>query len=152
MYPVNDRSLFSSEWTRINDRIRWFKLKAIMISGRTLAQGAGCECKMSPDFFKAVSVCSLSTEDYKNLGLSDEKNAIVKNEHGSAVFSVRVDAGLPPGIIFIPMGPWANVLVGPDTGGCGTPQFKGVEVEVLATDRAVQDVRKLFRDMVRAEA
>jgi len=148
----NDRSLFSGEWTKFKDRIRWFKLKAIMISGRTLAQGAGCECKMSPDFFKAVSVCSLSDEDYKNLGLTDGKNVLVKNEHGHAVFSVRIDAGLPPGIIFIPMGPWANVLVGPDTGGCGTPQFKGVEVDVLATDETVQDVRELFRDIGRAEA
>jgi len=127
-------------------------LKAIMISGRTLAQGAGCECKMSPDFFKAVSVCSLSEEDYRNLGLSDEKNVILRNEFGSAVFSARIDAGLPPGIVFIPMGPWANVLVGPDTGGCGTPQFKGVEVDVFATDLSVQDIHDLFRDITRAEA
>ncbi len=124
-------------------------MKAIMISGRTLAQGAGCECKMSPDFFKAVSVCSLSDEDYKTLGLTDKRNVVIKNEYGSAVFSARIDEGLPPGIIFIPMGPWANVLVGPDTGGCGTPQFKGVEVEVQATDRAVQDVRDLFRSIVK---
>lgn len=127
-------------------------MKAIMISGRTLAQGAGCECKMSPDFFKAVSVCSLSEEDYRNLGLSDEKNVILRNEFGSAVFSARIDAGLPPGIVFIPMGPWANVLVGPDTGGCGTPQFKGVEVDVFATDLSVQDIHDLFRDITRAEA
>lgn len=127
-------------------------MKAIMISGRTLAQGAGCECKMNPDFFKAVSICSLSEEDYKSLGLTDGKNVAVKNEFGQAVFFARADAGLPPGIIFIPMGPWANVLVGPDTGGCGTPQYKGVEVEVLSTDEPVLDVRELFAGVGRAKA
>ncbi len=127
-------------------------MKAIMISGRTLAQGAGCECKMSTDFFNAVSVCSLSEDDYKNLGLTEGKNVLIKNGHGSTVFSARIDAGLPPGIIFIPMGPWANVLVGPDTGGCGTPQFKGVEVDVSETDLQVLDVRDLFRDMMPSEA
>ena len=127
-------------------------MKAIMISGRTLAQGAGCECKMNPDFFRAVSICSLSEEDYKSLGLTDEKNVLVKNKFGQTVFSARVDAGLPSGISFIPMGPWANVLVGPDTGGCGTPQYKGMEVEVLPTEQSVQDVRELFADIVRAKA
>lgn len=118
-----------------------------MISGRTLAQGAGCECKMSDDFVKAVSVCSLSEEDYGALKLSEKKNVRVRNPHGQTVMSARVDAGLPPGMIFIPMGPWANVLVGPDTGGCGTPQYKGVEVEVETTDMAVQGICELFSEI-----
>ena len=119
-------------------------LKAIMISGRTLAQGAGCEAKMTQEFFKAVSVCSLSEDDYKALKLSEGKNILARNSFGQTVMSARMDAGLPSGMIFIPMGPWANVLVGPDTGGCGTPQYKGVEVEIEATDLPVQDIRDLF--------
>ena len=58
--------------------------------------------------------------------------------------SPRMDEGLPREVVFIPMGPWANVLVGPDTGGCGTPHFKGVKVEVVATDEPIQDIRDLF--------
>ncbi len=127
-------------------------MKAIMISGRTLAQGAGCESKMSADFFKAASVCSLSEKDYNSLGLSDGRNVLVKNSFGQAVLSARMDAGLPPGMVFIPMGPWANVLVGPDTGGCGTPQYKGVEVDVEATDKPVLGARELFGDIGRASA
>lgn len=122
-------------------------MKAIMISGRTLAQGANCESKMSPDFLKAVSVCHLSNEDYSSLGLSGGKNVLLKNEFGEIVLSPRMDAGLPREMVFIPIGPWANVLVGPDTGGCGTPQFKGVKIEVVATDAPVQDLRDLFLNM-----
>jgi formylmethanofuran dehydrogenase subunit D len=122
-------------------------LLATMISGRTLAQGAGCESKMSPDFFKAVAVCHLSEKDYKSLGLSEGKNVLLKNEFGQVVLTVKVDAGLPESMVFIPMGPWANVLVGKETGGCGTPHFKGLEVEVAATDSPVLNIRELFSDM-----
>jgi formylmethanofuran dehydrogenase subunit D len=124
-------------------------LKAIMISGRTLAQGVACENKMSADFLTAASVCSLSQGDYQQLGLSEGKNVILKNGFGQAVLSARTDPGLPAGVVFIPMGPWANVLVGPETGGCGTPHFKGVEVEVEATEAPVLGVRDLFRDITR---
>jgi formylmethanofuran dehydrogenase subunit D len=127
-------------------------LKAVMISGRTLAQGASCECKMSEDFFKAVSTCSISEKDSSSLRLSEGRNVLVKNDFGRAVLSVRVDGGLPPGMIFIPMGPWANVFVGPDTGGCGTPHYKGVEVDVEATDESVLTERELFRSIERASA
>lgn len=124
-------------------------MKAIMISGRTLAQGVACENKMSADFLAAASVCSLSQGDYQQLGLFEGRNAILKNGFGQAVLSARSDPGLPTGVVFIPMGPWANALVGSDTGGCGTPQFKGVEVEVEATEAPVLGVRDLFRDITK---
>lgn len=127
-------------------------MKAIMISGRTLGQGAACESKMSPEFFRATSVCSVSEEDYKSLGLLQGKNVQISNDFGHAVLSSHVDPGLPRGMVFIPMGPWANVLVGPDTGGCGTPHFKGVEVNVEATNAPVLEIKELFRDIGGAEA
>jgi len=127
-------------------------VKAIMISGRTLAQGAACESKMSPEFFRATSVCSISEEDYESLGLSQGKNVQISNGFGQAVLSAHTDLGLPPGMVFIPMGPWANALVGPYTGGCGTPQFKGVEVIVEATNAPVLEIKELFRDVGMAKA
>lgn len=123
-------------------------MKAIMISGRTLGQGATCEAKTSPEFFKATSFCSLSEEDYSSLDLKEGGNVRVATPFGEVVVSARTDDGLPSGMIFIPMGPWANVLVGPNTGGCGTPQFKGVEADVASTDMLVKDVRELFGDLV----
>lgn len=118
-----------------------------MISGRTLAQGAECENKMSPDFFKAAALCHLSENDFRMLGLSDGKNVLLKNEYGQVVLTAKADPGLPDRMVFLPMGPWANVLVGKDTGGCGTPHFKGVEVEVAATDLPVLDILELFTQM-----
>ncbi len=120
---------------------------ATMISGRTLAQGAGCESKMSSDFVKAVAICHLSEKDFKSLGLSEGRNVLLKNEFGQVVLTAKNDAGLPDSMVFIPMGPWANVLVGTETGGCGTPHFKGLEVEVAATNSPVLNIRELFSDM-----
>ncbi len=127
-------------------------MKAVMISGRTLAQGASCECKKSDEFFKAVSTCSLSEQDYSALGLTEGSNVLVKNAFGQVVLSGRKDSGLPSGMVFIPMGPWANVIVGPDTGGCGTPHYKGVEVDVEATERPVLTERELFKPIRRSSA
>jgi len=123
-----------------------------MISGRTLAQGANCESKMSDEFFASASVCSVSEADFKSMELSEGGNISISSAHGRAVLSYHVDPGLPPGMVFIPMGPWANLLVGPDTGGCGTPQFKGVEVNVQPTGDTVLQIRDLFRDLSRAKA
>ena len=127
-------------------------MKAIMISGRTLSQGASCEQKMSIEFLKAVSVCHLSEENYRLLDLCEGKNVLLKNEFGEAVLTPKMDVGLPNDMVFIPMGPWANILVGKDTGGCGTPQFKGLEVDVAATDSHVLDIRDLFKPLRRAKA
>lgn len=126
-------------------------MKAIMISGRTLAQGATCESKMSPEFFKATSSLSLSEEDFGSLGLAEGKNVQVSNEFGRVVASARPDKGLPKGLVFMPMGPYANAVIGADTAGSGTPQFKGVEVEIEPTDMPVQGVREMFRGMRRAQ-
>jgi formylmethanofuran dehydrogenase subunit D len=120
---------------------------ATMISGRTLAQGAGCESKMSPDFFKAVAICHLSEKDFKSLALSEGRNVSIKNEFGQVVLTAKADGGLPDGMVFIPMGPWANMLVGMETGGCGTPHFKGLKVEVAATNLPVLNIRELFSGM-----
>lgn len=126
-------------------------MKAIMISGRTLAQGATCESKMSPEFLKATSSLSLSEEDFSSLGLSEGKNVQVSNQFGQVVASARSDKGLSNGLVFMPMGPYANAVIGPDTAGSGTPQFKGVEVEIKPTDMPVLDVRDMFRGMRRAK-
>ena len=102
---------------------------------------------MSLDFFKAASICHLSEKGFKSLELSEGKNVLIKNEFGQVVLTAKKDAGLPDNMVFIPMGPWANVIVGKETGGCGTPHFKGLEVEVAATNSPVLNIRELFSGM-----
>jgi formylmethanofuran dehydrogenase subunit D len=102
---------------------------------------------MCDDFTKAASLCFLSEEDFKSLNLSGGMNVLIKSAYGRVVMVPRIDKGLPPGMIFMAMGPWANSLVGSDTGGCGTPQFKGIEVELETTDEPVMDIRSMFTNL-----
>lgn len=104
---------------------------------------------MSPVFPKEVAFCSISEEDFKSLDLPENGNVMVSSDFGKTVLKARRDDGLPSGLVFIPMGPWANALVGPETGGCGMPQFKGVKVEVTSTGEKVLEVRELFADLRR---
>jgi len=37
-------------------------------------------------------------------------------------------------MVFMPMGPWANLVVSPETDSTGMPSFKGVVVEIEKAD------------------
>ncbi len=52
--------------------------------------------------------------------------------------------GNPDGLVFIPMGPWANAVVDPDTKGCGMPGFKGIPAVVEPTDEKAPTMPELM--------
>ena len=53
------------------------------------------------------------------------------------------------GIVFIPCGPWANMIVGSETNGTGMPSYKGVNVEVTpAPNEIVLDVKQLLEKVM----
>lgn len=120
-----------------------------MISGRTLNQGTSTEAKMGLAFGEETSTCALSEDDLSVMGLSGGGNVLIASPFGREVLRIRADKGLPSGMVFIPMGPWANSLVGPDTYGCGMPNYKGVEVEVTPTKEPVKNIRELFAALQR---
>ena len=46
------------------------------------------------------------------------------------VRAVKTTQGPHPGLVFIPMGPWANQVTSPNTYPTGMPHFKGVKVTI----------------------
>ena len=68
----------------------------------------------------------------------------VKTEYGEVVVKIKENTGNPDNIAFIPMGPWANAVVDPDTKGCGMPGFKGIQAEVEATDDRILLMKELI--------
>ncbi len=115
----------------------------VLITGRTLDQGATVEEKLTEEYFKAVSYIELSEEDFKALGLQEGDRVKVKTDFGEVVVFAK-KANLPKGLAFIPMGPYANQVVDPSTDGTGMPQFKGVKAVVEKTDEAVRSVKELL--------
>ena len=109
-------------------------LKFTLITGRTTDQGVGLESgKTSKEYHDKVAVAILNEEDMDGLKAGEGERVRVSTGSGSVVIKCkRGESGR--GMVFIPLGPWASVLVGTDTGGTGMPQAKGIEAEVTKTE------------------
>ena len=117
-------------------------LKVTLITGRTINQGANTENKTSSDYMEATAYCELSSKATGLLGKPG--NVRVRTEYGDVIVRLKENDGNPDSIAFIPMGPWANAVVDPDTKGCGMPGFKGVPAEIEATDDRILSMKELI--------
>jgi len=108
------------------------KLKVTLITGRTIDQGTGKEHgKTSREYMESVAVCQLDPEDMKELGIRENESVRVTTEFGSVVVKAAKSKRAPhPRVVFVPYGPWANVVTDPETSGIGMPSFKGIPAEV----------------------
>jgi formylmethanofuran dehydrogenase subunit D len=125
------------------------KLHVTLLTGRTIEQGVGKERgKSSRDYVESVSVCYMDPEDLKRLKVKEKSNVKVSTDYGSVVVKALKSLRVPhPGVIFIPYGPWANVIVNPETHGIGMPSFKGIPAEVEpASDKPVLSLEELLRE------
>ena len=105
----------------------------ILITGRTLKQGRTLHLgKDSPEYTDEVSTVEMNEEDMERMGLREGEEVRAKTEHGETTLRCRKSDALPQGVVFMPYGPPANVLIGPDTSGTGTPDSKGIEIELEA--------------------
>ena len=128
------------------------KLKVTLLTGRTIEQGAGKERgKSSKEYVESVSVCFMDPEDIKKLGIKDGVNVQISTAFGSVVVKAKKSLRAPhPGVIFIPYGLWANVVVDPETHGIGMPSFKGVPATVEpAPDKPVLGLEELLKTVFR---
>ncbi|HUV80694.1 MAG TPA: molybdopterin dinucleotide binding domain-containing protein [Candidatus Bathyarchaeia archaeon] len=116
-----------------------------LISGRTAVQGQNLDSKLTEKYFDEVAVCNLNGSDMEKLGVTPDDNVRVTTAYGAVVVKAKQDDGNPEGVIFIPMGPWANVLVSGYTEGAGMPRYKGIAAEVEKTGEVVLPVKELMR-------
>ena len=119
-------------------------LNAILITGRTINQGATIENKTSQDYQNATALCELNSKDIGILGIKPGSPISVRTDHGDVVVKLKENNGNPDGLAFIPMGPWANAVVDPDTKGCGMPGFKGIKARLEPTDKKILSMKELI--------
>ena len=108
------------------------KLKVSLLTGRTIDQGTGREHgKLSEEYKRSVAVCEVDPDDMKRLGARENDNVRVATDFGLVVVRAIKSARTPhPGVIFIPYGPWASLIVNPETHGTGMPSLKGLPAEI----------------------
>lgn len=124
------------------------KLSVTLVTGRTIEQGVGKERgKASKEYAESVSICYLDPEDLKKLGIKEKTNVLVSTSYGSVVVKALKSLRTPhSGIIHIPYGPWANVIVDPATHGIGMPSFKGIPAEIApAPDKPLLSLEELLK-------
>jgi formylmethanofuran dehydrogenase subunit D len=124
------------------------KLRVTLLTGRTIEQGVGKERgKASKEYVESVSVCYMDPEDLKKLGIKEKTNILVSTDYGSVTVKAIKSLRAPhPGVIFIPYGPWANVLVNPETHSVGMPSLKGIPAEVEpAPDKPLLGFEELLK-------
>jgi formylmethanofuran dehydrogenase subunit D len=108
------------------------KLRATLITGRTIEQGVGKEMgKGSIEYYESAAVCFFDKADMAKLGIKGGTNVRVTSKYGSVVVKAeKYPWGSMPGMVFIPCGTWANAVCGDETFSMGMPLFKGFPVEV----------------------
>ena len=116
-----------------------------LISGRTTVQGQFLDGKLSEEYFAEVAVCELNESDMEKLGVAQGENVKVTTDYGHVVVKAKKADGNPAGLIFIPMGPWANAVVSGNTHGAGMPSFKGIDATIEKTTEPVLSVKELMR-------
>lgn len=125
-------------------------LEVLLTSGRTLKQGRGMEIgKLSKDYFDAVSICEMDQSTLESLGVEEGDSVTVETEVGKVVVASKVDRRAAPGVVFMPCGPYANAVTGPDTLESGMPAFKAVSARIYsAKGQAVLTVEELLKEMM----
>lgn len=125
----------------------------ILLTGRTINQGVALEGgKTTKENVRAAGICAFDKDDFKKLDCLPGTPVKVRTNYGEVmVYSTISEEGPHPGIIFIPMGPWANQLVNPDSQSCGTPTYKGMKAKVeVVKDGKVLDALDLIRQLKEA--
>lgn len=125
-------------------------VEALLTSGRTLKQGRAMELgKLGPEYFKEVGFCEMDKVTLETLGLDEGDPVRVETIHGSVVVASKLDRRAEPGVVFIPCGPYANVVTGSDTENTGMPNFKSVVAQLFAAKgENVLDVQELLKQIV----
>jgi formylmethanofuran dehydrogenase subunit D len=128
------------------------ELKANLISGRTIQQGRAIEgYKHTDEYTRAAGIVEIDPEDMKKLKIYTGTVVKVTTEFGSVNVRAVLSSNYPhPGLIFIPMGPWANAIINVDTSSVGMPAFKGVpavlkpvpEEKVLSAAELMRNLKK----------
>jgi len=118
-----------------------------LITARTLKQGMTMEeSKLSQSYQDACAIAFLNENDMAKFNLKEGDLLKAKTSYGEVVVKcgkVVIDEGN----LLIPIGPWANILIGGNTDGTGMPDFKGIDVEILKTDENILNVKEIIQKL-----
>ena len=123
-------------------------MKVKLLTGRTIDQGVGKERgKISKEYLDSVSICFIDPEDLGKLGIKENTNVLITTDYGSVVLKAVKSLRTPhSGSVFVPYGPWINMVIDPETNSIGMPSYKGIPAKVTpAPDKPVLNLEELLQ-------
>jgi len=128
------------------------KLKVMINTGTDIYQGA---CKkrgstLKDEYRKVAGVAYMDPKDMAKLGVANWDSVAVSTDWGKVIVYAAHSRDAPhEDMIFIPKGPWANVVVSPETYCCNDPTYKGIDATVEKSDKEVLLMADLMREVYR---
>ena len=122
-------------------------MKAVLNTGRTIQQGVAVDHKGSSGYKDAVSLCYMNPVDLMALGIEEGARVTLTSRAGMVVLITRVAEGMNRGEVFVPLGPYANHIISPETHATGMPDFKGEPVDIAVTDKPVKDIGSVMEEI-----
>ena len=100
---------------------------------------------LKDEYRQSTAVAFMDPRDMKKLSLKPRDKINVTSKWGSVTIYADKSHDAPhEGMIFIPRGPWANIVISPETYCCNIPTYKGVKAVIKKTDDEVLLVAKLM--------
>ena len=124
-------------------------LEVIFTSGRTIEQGVTLVgIKISEEAKYATAVCFMDPQDMDKLDLKENDTVKITTSEGEIVVSARLSKDAPhKGIIFMPLGIYANWITPPGSAGIGVPHYKGLKAIIKPTKEEIPSVEKLLEKL-----
>jgi formylmethanofuran dehydrogenase subunit D len=119
-------------------------MKLMMNTCRTIVQGAHVERKGTLEYREETSCMRMHPVDMMDLEIEEGATVMVASPQGLVVLHASASKEVEKGHVYVPLGPYANHLIGGETHGTGMPDFKTTSVEVSPTDQEVLPVWKLM--------
>lgn len=108
---------------------------------------AGFIGKNSEAYLESSSICLISEKDLDELGVKTNTNVKVSTKWGSVVLKAVKTLYAIRGIIFIPIGLWANQIIPADFEDDGHIKYKNLKGYIETTEEKVksyEELKKLF--------
>ncbi len=123
------------------------KLKLVLNTGSSMKQGKvmRSDKKLSDDYQKSAAICMLHPSNLNKLGIKENDNVKLKTSEGSIVLKAVASKSCPEDSVFVPKGPWVNLVIGTKTQQTGSPPYKGMEVEVEATSDKIPSIGEILQ-------
>ncbi|NHK32994.1 MAG: hypothetical protein FK730_16725 [Asgard group archaeon] len=124
-------------------------LDVILTSGRTIEQGISLMgTKVTKMAREATAVCFMDPNDMDKIDVNESDNVKITTSEGSIVVQVRISEEIPhKGIVFMPLGMYANWITPPGKAGIGVPKFKGIKATIRQINERIPEIEELINEL-----